>query len=298
MSDVRPLCAFRNLRAMTDVAPRTDRVRAPWWVLAFGPPIFCVAFSLITLTIKRAIGVPDYNYDTEIAQLLISMIPWSALLLVILLGFTRWSRLRVQGPSIRWTAEVWLTLGVYLVLGVITLVTTLRGSGSFSLSTFVGVVVACLLVGATEELAFRGLSLGGFARRISVFWAVMASSVLFGLCHITNLSTGSDPGLVARQVVFTFLGGLLFGWLYVFSGRNLWLVALVHGIHDVMAVSPAASGSVADAGEALDSVMNWAHGSLAGLVSGGIPVALTMYGWQKYRGQTLEQALGLAPVES
>ena len=65
-----------------------------------------------------------------------------------------------------------------------------------------------------------------------------------------------------------------------------------------MAVSPAASASVADAGEALDSVMNWAHGSLAGLVSGGIPVALTMYGWQKYRGQTLEQALGLAPVES
>jgi membrane protease YdiL (CAAX protease family) len=278
--------------------PRTDSaVRAPWWALGVGVPLLFVSVSLLGVAISRALDRPSYNYDTETAKLLLAGIPASLVMLLILVAVTRWSRQPVQGPRIRWTRDVWLVVGTYTAFGVITFAIAKRGGGHLDLVQAGGLAVACLLVGINEELAYRGLSLGGLARRLPVFWAVVSSALLFGLSHIINLLAGSAPSLVAKQVIFTTCGGLLFGWLYVFSGRNLWLIAIVHAVHDFLVVTPSVTGATPLSGEGLDAVMNWALGPVGGFISAGLPVMFTIYGWQRYRGMSLEQAL-LSPISA
>ena len=281
-------------------APSSHREREPWWLLAIVIPLAIVAVLASVPVLRRALGLPDFNYDTETPQMLVAGIPIGVVVLVALLLVVRWSRTVAQGPRTRWTTPVWLAVGLYLLFGVVTFATTARGGGSLDVTLLAGVLVACLLVGANEELAFRGLSLNGFARRLPVFWAVLASSLLFGVAHTVNLLSGSEPALVARQVVFATCGGLLFGWVYVFSGRNLWLVALVHGLHDFFVVAPmTVAGSVVSTAGGIDAVMNWASGWVTSMVSVGLPLALTYWGWHDYRGASLQEALGLvAPAET
>jgi membrane protease YdiL (CAAX protease family) len=280
-----------------DTTTQNTSTRLPWWVAALVIPIGFVAYCLGVVAVSKALGWRQYNYDTETAQMMVAGIAWSAVALVILLGIWRWSRWPIQGPNVRWNSAVWGTLAVYLGLGVLTFITASKGGGTPDWQLLAGVFVASMLIGLNEEIAFRGFGLNGFARKLPVFWAVAAQAALFGVCHVTNLFSGSAPGQVALQVVFTFGGGLLFGWLYVFSGRNLWLVAVVHAAHDFFVVAPTTySGASDDAATALDSIMAWGHSTLGGIVSATIPLVLTYYGWQKYKGQSLEQALGLAPA--
>ena len=267
---------------------------APWWLLAFGVPVLFVSLSLLGNVVRRLWGAPSYNYDSETAQMLISGLPWGLVILVVLVVVARWSRMRVQGPQICWPKEVFLAVGAYLVMGILTFVVTRRGGGTWEFSTLAWLAAACFVVGFNEELTYRALSLGGFARKLPVFWAVAAAAVIFGLSHTVNLFSGSEPSLVARQVLYTTASGLFFGWLYVFSGRNLWLLIAIHAIHNFLVISPSTTGAVPLVGEGLDSMMNWSLGTVQGFVSAGLPILFTSWAWTKYRGMTLEQALGLS----
>ena len=75
-----------------------------------------------------------------------------------------------------------------------------------------------------EEVAFRGVLYGSLATIRGPESAILVSSAVFGLWHVTatlELLQGSErlsaPGLLALGViggvVATFLGGLFFGWL-------------------------------------------------------------------------------------
>lgn len=76
------------------------------------------------------------------------------------------------------------------------------------LGTFI--LFALVAVGApiAEEIFYRGLVLGALAKRFGTTWAVIGSSLLFGLSHLQLLQL---PALVAAGVVFALL--------YVRSGR-------------------------------------------------------------------------------
>jgi membrane protease YdiL (CAAX protease family) len=186
--------------------------RMSWWVGAFVIPIGLVVANLGITVLSKLLGRDQYNYDTDTAKMLVGSIPWLVLWFVILAGLWRWSRWTLQGPRIRWTNEVWLVVGGYLAFGLITFVQSSRGGGAPDTRLLAGVVVAGLLVGINEELAFRGFSINGFARKLPVFWAVTAAAVIFGLCHSFNVFYGSAPSRVAMQVVFTIASGLTYGW--------------------------------------------------------------------------------------
>lgn len=78
-----------------------------------------------------------------------------------------------------------------------------------------------------EEIAFRGLALGALMGLCGwrFFPAALAPALLFGLAHI---SQGSEPMEIAGIVAITAVGGLLFGWLFVRWGFNLWPAIFVH----------------------------------------------------------------------
>jgi hypothetical protein len=94
------------------------------------------------------------------------------------------------------------------------------------LVTLFALALSWLLAALGEEMVFRGYLLQRIAdlfadefRRWIV--ALLLSSTLFSIGHLYQGLTG---------VVDTFLAGLLLGILYLYSGKNLWLPILTHGV--------------------------------------------------------------------
>ncbi len=113
-------------------------------------------------------------------------------------------------------------------------------------ATFLPAVIACavlvpvsgasgpadygwLVVGGPviEEIVYRGLAVGVLVRLAGWHWlpAVILPGIVFGLVHA---GSGREPMEIAGIVAITGLGGLLFGWLFVRWGFNLWPPILLH----------------------------------------------------------------------
>jgi CAAX protease family protein len=100
-----------------------------------------------------------------------------------------------------------------------------------------GVALVWLLIAWTfaafgEEFVYRGYVLNRMAEAAggrSRAWpfAVVATAMLFGIGHYYQGPTGMiDTGFTA----------LVLGGLYLWSGRNLWLPILAHGLSDTIAI--------------------------------------------------------------
>lgn len=95
------------------------------------------------------------------------------------------------------------------------------------------ILIMTILVGLAEEFYFRGLMIPLFLRffKGSAYYAVIGSSVLFGLMHLMNLRSIS-VGYVSIQVIFAISFGLLLGTIYV-KTNNLTLVVVLHMLKDL-----------------------------------------------------------------
>lgn len=82
--------------------------------------------------------------------------------------------------------------------------------------------------GFGEELIARGFLLDRFSRLFGTSMAVVAQAAVFGLAHSYQGLTG---------VVTIFVLALVFGAVYIKSGRNLWPVIAAHGLMDSLGVT-------------------------------------------------------------
>ena len=94
----------------------------------------------------------------------------------------------------------------------------------------------CLMIGAFEELAFRGVFLPVLLekRRGSkkqILWTVIGSSAVFGLIHLVNLLEGAGIGATVLQVGYSFLIGGMCAIVLMKTGNLLYCI-LLHGIYD------------------------------------------------------------------
>ncbi|WP_440223680.1 lysostaphin resistance A-like protein [Dokdonella sp. MW10] len=122
-----------------------------------------------------------------------------------------------------------LVLGGLLFSGVVAVLAAVGAYAIASVGTLgdLGAVAADMLpkiaAGAlVEELVFRLLLLRLLERSIGTVWALVLSSLVFGLAHLGN--DGATP-LVAIMLGAEL--GLLFGAAYVLT-RRLWLCAALH----------------------------------------------------------------------
>lgn len=104
----------------------------------------------------------------------------------------------------------------------------------------VATLISFFFVGITEEMTLRGIVaetlLEHFGTSRDAIWkAVVISGVMFGVTHTINLFVAS-PVYVVGQVVSAAGGGILYAAIY-FRAGNIWVVALVHALHDIMASS-------------------------------------------------------------
>ncbi len=94
-------------------------------------------------------------------------------------------------------------------------------------------LLSLVLAPIIEETFFRGFLFGGLRGRWGVFFAALASGLLFALAHI-------DPLL---YVPFTLVG-MVFAWGYVYSG-SIFSSMIAHLLFNAVSFSVALSG-VAD----------------------------------------------------
>lgn len=95
-------------------------------------------------------------------------------------------------------------------------------------------VVKMLCVGFLEELIFRGFLFRALAKE-SIKWAVVISSLTFGLGHILNLINGS--GMSVAENLVQIVSAVLMGFLYVvifYRGGSLWPCILSHGVFNAL----------------------------------------------------------------
>jgi membrane protease YdiL (CAAX protease family) len=141
----------------------------------------------------------------------------------------------VTGAAVRLS---WLPL-VYIVAGLG--LATILGLPPASLLLLV--LLNSLLVGFSEELMFRGVLLQAFRGVLTLWPAVLLTSVMFGAVHSLNVFVTGELGTALIQSVAAFLSGLFFIALRLRS-QSLWPPILVHGLWDftTFAIALAAAG--------------------------------------------------------
>lgn len=95
------------------------------------------------------------------------------------------------------------------------------------------------LVGAAEEIVFRGVIaqtlLEHYGTSQKGIWkACLASGVLFGAAHLSNLGGAAVLG-VLMQCVFAAALGTLFAAIYFRTG-NLWVLIFLHAAMDIVSM--------------------------------------------------------------
>jgi membrane protease YdiL (CAAX protease family) len=82
-----------------------------------------------------------------------------------------------------------------------------------------------------EEILFRGYAVGQLVRRagLALWPAAVLSGLLFGLVHLGQASVRRLPleGEIATVLIVS-VGGVLFAWLFVTWGLNLWVPFSLH----------------------------------------------------------------------
>lgn len=162
------------------------------------------------------------------------------LLVVLVLQVLVIGRLGWQRPVLRddeRTSKQWLWVFpvVFLLLGLSTL--ALNGFASKASGAYlVGCAVTMLLVGATEEITFRGILLVGGRKAFGKeSTAVLFSAALFGLFHLPNVFIGSAFSDAASQVVKTAILGLALYCLRRVTASLIPCIVL-HAVYDFLLI--------------------------------------------------------------
>ncbi|MBE6024956.1 MAG: CPBP family intramembrane metalloprotease [Cellulosilyticum sp.] len=151
------------------------------------------------------------------------------LYLIKKLEIYKWFTFNVKG---RYIAISWLFF-VYIIANI--------EIGDFN--EVRGVTVLCMMIeamaiGFFEEMVFRGTILPLFLRqwgknKRGIVFAVILSSGIFGIFHLTNLFTAALPIAVFSQVIYASIIGIAFSALLLRTNKNLLWCCLLHGFYDM-----------------------------------------------------------------
>ena len=133
---------------------------------------------------------------------------------------------------------------ILLPFGYITLEKNpIQPVGISAISSIFIILIGWIIQGATEEILTRGWLLNVLATKYNVGFALLISSTLFGVMHLSN------PNVNYIAVINIILVGLFYG-IYVIKTNDLWAVCGMH------------------------SAWNFAQGNLFGFEVSGINVSV------------------------
>jgi membrane protease YdiL (CAAX protease family) len=94
----------------------------------------------------------------------------------------------------------------------------------------------CFFVALFEEFAFRGVIFSVILEKRrknsgDVFISILLTSVMFGLIHILNILSGSDPMSVFLQIGYSFLIGGMCSFVLI-ETKNIWFCVIFHAVYN------------------------------------------------------------------
>ena len=112
-------------------------------------------------------------------------------------------------------------------------VSALDGLRGNFVSYIIFIVFMWIVAAFGEEFVYRGLLVKRLGlllgnKKSSLWIAVIASSLLFGIAH-------RYQGIMG--MINTFTVGLIFGVIFIKSKNKLWLTILTHGVYDVIGIT-------------------------------------------------------------
>lgn len=166
----------------------------------------------LSFVIKNIIG--------ECFYVVLAIIPLSLLGWWKQVGFTRGIQLK----------DIRLYIAPFIIIVLPSIVALPIATEKSSTQIIVLSLIASLLVGFTEESFFRGLLLQS-ALPTGIWPAVLISSFLFGLVHLSNILAGFTWNYVIGQALFAFGFGVLLSVLRLRTG-SIWPGLLFHAAKD------------------------------------------------------------------
>jgi membrane protease YdiL (CAAX protease family) len=148
------------------------------------------------------------------------------------MGWLEQSGITRSGPR-----RVWLVVAlavVYLVPAYVWGLFGVPGLESLRVAwdAFLGELPVGISVGIAEEFLFRGILLFVLVRawgrnRTGALWAVLVTSVVFGLIHATPALVGEDLGYVTANLLGTIISAVWWAAL-VLTYRTVWPGVVIH----------------------------------------------------------------------
>lgn len=149
-----------------------------------------------------------------------------ALLLAAIVVF-RWKDMHFTKPH-SLVRVMWFP-AIYLVAFTVGLVFM----GSPPLSVVVFVAINTLMVGASEEIMFRGVLFRAFDKAMSIWPAIILTSVLFGAVHTLNVFITGELALSVIQSIAAAMSGLIFMAILIRTG-SIWPAIIYHFLWDCL----------------------------------------------------------------
>ena len=169
-------------------------------------------------------GLPSYS-TTGVSQALVVAVINAALVLAII-GAFRWWRAAGFTPRTQWR-----DLRLYWVPAVLVFAPFITGIKMPSAGTLALLVFGYLISCVYEEGFFRGLALV-VLRRLGLWPAVLISSALFGLTHLSNQVLRGVSFLIVLQAFGSAVQGIGYAALRLRT-NTIWPLILIHALHDV-----------------------------------------------------------------
>ena len=133
--------------------------------------------------------------------------------------YPRWGRELLAGVGLGAAA-----LGLGVAISVALRATVFHGATELSLHTVLGLAkigVLLLFAAASEELLFRGYAFQRLVDSVGALWAVLLTSLFFGVAHLLN------PAVTPLSTANTVLAGVVLSVAYL-KTRALWLPLGLH----------------------------------------------------------------------
>jgi membrane protease YdiL (CAAX protease family) len=225
----------------------TDRKRI-WWALAVW-----VLWLLLTMFGMR--WASDGS-KKPLVEGLTHGVSWNLVMAVAALALAtfllRWRDFKFVAPKPIGSLRVLWFPAIYLLLfGLLAAMT-----GFPPLSTLVFVLLNTLIVGLSEEWAFRGVLFQGLRSRFAMWPAIVLTTLMFGGVHVLNVITTGELTEALVQAVTAMMSGTVMIALLIRTG-SLWVPILYHALWDFGTFTVSA-GASHDAPVDLKQGMQWA----------------------------------------
>lgn len=116
---------------------------------------------------------------------------------------------------------------------IVITITKTQINNDINVSFLVCDIISSFLVAICEEIVFRAVIMMELDKYLGTGKALIISSAIFGACHLLNISSVATivPSLI--QAVYTFVLGMVFGYIYL-ETENILLPIAFHFVFNVI----------------------------------------------------------------